>query len=112
VAGGGGDLLARGGRSGERKNAGADDRADAQRGQIERGERTLHQAIRMFRFPDQKLRAFRFEKLRSHVVSLVEVAEANRGIAMQRGSILTLEGRALSRPKMYGTPQRASLQRF
>ena len=39
--------FARRGRSGQRKDSRADDRADAQRGQIERGQGALHLAIRM-----------------------------------------------------------------
>ena len=58
--------LACGRGAGERENSRADDRADAEAGEIERGERALHFALGRFRFVDQQLRTFGFEQLRSH----------------------------------------------
>src|ERR1700682_2040163 len=58
--------LPRGRGARQRENSRADNRSDAKSSQIERRKRSLHQAIRMFRFPHQKLRAFGPEKMGSH----------------------------------------------
>ena len=42
--------LARGRSAGERENSRTDDRADAETGEIKRGERPLHFALGRFRF--------------------------------------------------------------
>ena len=51
---------------GERKNARADDRADAEAGQIQHSERTLHQTLRRRCLLNQMIGTFCPEKRRTH----------------------------------------------
>ena len=63
--------LAGGRGAGERENSRTDDRADAETGEIEGGQRALHLAVRRFRFADQEFRAFRLKKFGCHECSPV-----------------------------------------
>ena len=56
----------RGRGAGEREDAGADNGADPEAGQVESVERALHLALRRLRLANQKLRALGLEKFRCH----------------------------------------------